>query len=445
METIQNFTFFPVEFNKDGSLAIQAQADAVLAGLQALPVTDLIVISHGWNDDMADARNLYDHFLGEVRKLLTSPPASLALNTRQFAVLGILWPSKKFADAEFIPGGAASFDSPITTELLIAELERLKGTFDKSDADDKLTQAQSLVPNLENQESAQAAFADLMRAVLPDRITQPDTDATDTFLRMPGQDLMDCLAVPPPADALDIPHSINGDGSDAEPTETGQAAGLGNWFSGIKAAALNVLNLTTYYQMKNRAGVVGQGAANALLRRIRTEAPAVKLHLVGHSFGCRLLSATTAGADAASSVHVNSMTLLQGAFSHYGFSNSYNEAGNPGFFRRVLSDKLVLGPIVATHTRNDQAVGTMYPLASRLADQEASAIGDANDQYGGLGSNGARKTPEASDGLLEEVGFSYGFGSGKLFNLQADNVISGHSDICHPQTAYAFLSAVAAT
>ncbi|MGI4873123.1 MAG: hypothetical protein ACRYFX_18340 [Janthinobacterium lividum] len=440
METLQNFPFFPVEFTKDGTLADSTQADALLAGLDSTQASDLLVLSHGWNNDMADARDLYQRFLGFVQPLLNDPLNPLGLAGRRFAVLGILWPSKKFADAELIPSGAASLDSPISDAMLTAELERLKGTFDSPDADARLTQAQALVPALANHESAQGEFVDLLRSVLQPS-NQVDTDAADAFQSMDAQDLFARLTTPPPATAL--PQPITGD---ATPPEAGHASGIGSsLFGGIKAAAMNVLNLTTYYQMKNRAGIVGQGAANALLRRVRAAQPAVRLHLVGHSFGCRLLSAAVAGADSSSSVKVDSMTLLQGAFSHYGFSDNYDESGDAGFFRRVLGDHLVTGPLVVSHTRNDRAVGLLYPLASRLAGQVAQAIGDANDQYGGLGSNGAQKTPEATDGQLEDVGFAYAFSPDKVYNLQADAYISGHSDICHPQTAYAFLKAVATT
>ena len=33
-------------------------------------VTDLFIISHGWNNDMAEARDLYRNFFGELRKLM---------------------------------------------------------------------------------------------------------------------------------------------------------------------------------------------------------------------------------------------------------------------------------------------------------------------------------------------------------------------------------------
>jgi hypothetical protein len=91
------------------------------------------------------------------------------------------------------------------------------------------------------------------------------------------------------------------------------------------------------------------------------------------------------------------------------------------------------------------AVGLAYPLASLVAGQNASGIGDAKDPFGGIGRNGAQHTPEASAGTLAAVGSAYSFESGKIFNLNADAVIKGHSDICKPEVAYAVLKAVATT
>jgi hypothetical protein len=90
-------------------------------------------------------------------------------------------------------------------------------------------------------------------------------------------------------------------------------------------------------------------------------------------------------------------------------------------------------------------VGIAYPLASLIAGQNAAALGDANDPFGGLGRNGAQHTPEANAVTLSAVGDANKFVAGKLYNLNADKVISSHSDICKPEAAYALLSAVAAT
>ena len=91
-------------------------------------------------------------------------------------------------------------------------------------------------------------------------------------------------------------------------------------------------------------------------------------------------------------------------------------------------------------------MGVAYPLASRLAGQQASALGDANDVYGGIGRNGAQKTPEANPGTLQAASSKYPpFVAGRLYNLNADAIIGNHSDICKPEVAYALLKSVATT
>ena len=51
------------------------------------------------------------------------------------------------------------------------------------------------------------------------------------------------------------------------------------------------------------------------------------------------------------------------------------------------------GPVVVSHTRNDKAVGMAYAIAARLAGHVGVDLGDANDMFGGMGSNGAQRTP----------------------------------------------------
>jgi hypothetical protein len=98
-----------------------------------------------------------------------------------------------------------------------------------------------------------------------------------------------------------------------------------------------------------------------------------------------------------------------------------------------------------TYTVNDEAVGLLYPLTSMIAGQVASALGDRDDRFGGLGRNGAQHTPGASDGTLLAVGGAYEFAAGKIFNLQADQVIKDHGDIAHDEVAHALLRPVAMT
>ncbi|HEV2123314.1 MAG TPA: hypothetical protein VGW38_11135, partial [Chloroflexota bacterium] len=73
--------------------------------------------------------------------------------------------------------------------------------------------------------------------------------------------------------------------------------------------------------------------------------------------------AAAAGQESQAPIRVDTMTLLQAAFSHHGFAHRY-DGTHDGFFRRVVSDQRVSGPILITCTPNDRAVGLAYPIAS---------------------------------------------------------------------------------
>jgi hypothetical protein len=437
MIEIAGFPYFEFQVDKNGipvdSAARQQAVDALAKG----GATDLFVMSHGWNNDMADARDLYKNFFMVLRQLLDNGiPQGLH---RKFAVIAILWPSKKFTDEQLIPGGAASTASSITTDMLRTKIDGLKGAFDNPDADTILEQAKQLLPRLADSPSAQAQFADLVRD-LPGTTVGNTEDASDRFFKLNGVEVMNRLAKP----VMPSPTKVASGGAAHLGTAPGGAAGLGSFFSGISSAALNLLNYTTYYQMKERAGLAGRTAVNGLLREIIARSPGIKLHLVGHSFGARLVTSAALGADGEPPLKFASMTLLQAAFSHNGFALKF-DGKSDGFFRRVVSEGRIAGPILITYTVNDKAVGIAYPLASLIAGQNAAALGDANDPFGGLGRNGAQHTPEANALTLAVVGSANVFAAGKIHNLNADKVISSHSDICKPEVAYALLNAVADT
>jgi hypothetical protein len=248
-----------------------------------------------------------------------------------------------------------------------------------------INEAKALVPDLEDKGSARDAFVDKIRALL-DRSAANREDASDTFFGDSGNELMKRLKV----DIDDLGEGLpepQGAASMALPTSGGavgtsvQAAGVTEFLSGFKAAAMNVLNFTTYFAMKSRAGTVGSKGVAPLVDRLAGQVD--RIHLIGHSFGGRVV---TAAAASSQTDKIRSMTLLQAAFSHNGFSQSMN-----GAFRTVVDKGRIDGPILVTHTKNDKAVGIAYPLASRINGDTTAAFGDENDIFGGLGRNGAQK------------------------------------------------------
>jgi hypothetical protein len=439
MQELSGFPYADVQYTKGGLVHDPGEVAALQRLLEDRAVTDVLVIAHGWNNDMDDARSLYRRFLERVRAELDAGRVPAAAS-RRYAVLGVLWPSKKFAEKELIPSGAAGLSSAVTDAALLEQLDDLKGVFTDPTADDKLDQAKRLVSDLEDSRRAREQFADLLRSVLPPTAADDD-DASTSLFKLSGDQVMQRLSKP----VLPSRPASGGGGAArlGDPASpAGGAAGLGRFFSGIKSAARNLMNFATYYQMKERAGTVGREGLSPLLRDVRTQRPDLKLHLIGHSFGGRLVTAAAAGRDDQPVVKPDTLVLLQAAFSHHGFAQRF-DGTRDGFFRRVVASRMINGAVVITCTRNDKAVGLAYPLASLIAGQVAAEIGDANDLYGGMGRNGAQKTPEANDGTLLAVGGTYAFQTGGVYNLNADLVIQDHSDICKDEVAYALLTAVA--
>lgn len=420
---LSGFPFFPLQFNNNAQAVDPGEEPALRGWLQAQGPVDLAVVSHGWNNDEQDALRLYQNLFACVRKVLNQAQVP-AMNGRTIAVAGVFWPSKKFAAEEDIPGGAAS----------VTPADPLADAFEGASA--------AADPQV---------LARLRELAAEEQPTLPQQDEAVTLLRK----LL--AAVPDSAEegASSVRSAAAGDGGftndvflqqllgeeDAPEAGEGGAAGL---FPGPADDLVNAvqmgLNLFTFYTMRERAGQVGAQALNPLLTRLAA-LPNVRLHLMGHSFGARLV---TSAAAASGLFRPRSMALLQAAFSHYGFATLY-DGHSDGAFRNMLMEKRVAGPIIITHTSKDRAVGWAYPIAARLRGIVAAAIdGGPDDPFGGMGRNGAQKTPQAVfQSLLAAGAPGYRMpASGGVLNLEASAFISGHSAITNDAVAFALLNAM---
>jgi len=432
------FPYFEVQFDKQGKLVDKAQVDAAAKEVDRLGITDLIVFSHGWNNDMDEARGHGKRFAAAMRDA-----TDRHLADRKTAILAVLWPSKKFADAQLIPGGAAAGQAADQAALL-AQLDALKGAFTARGADARLKEARKLVPRLASPK-VQAEFLELLRAAAKQpKAAKPDDtpeEGTEPIFDITAEEAFKNLDRPITARRRSTP----GAGGAAGAAGAGGAAfNLGDLGRGVFSAGRRLLNLTTYYQMKERAGLVGRVGLHPVLQRLRRDRPSMRLHLVGHSFGARLVTAAASAAPSDGDATASTLILLQGAFSHHGFAKDY-EPGKHGLFRQVVSPGRVNGPILISHTDNDTAVGINYAIVSRLAGQQAAGVGDANDLYGGIGRNGAVKTPEATFGTLGPTKTKYSFKRGTVYNLQADAFIADHGDVHSPEVGNALAQAIATT
>ena len=433
MTEIAGIPYLDAQFDKNGSL----QAPVALpAG-----VTDLFVISHGWNNNAEAARSLYQRFFTNF--VAVARPDDLP--GRRFAIVGVIWPSKEFDELVAIagaPGGAQGAAGVHAADegsrrAVEAKLDRMKELFTEPAEQQLLGDLKALVPDLEDKASARLMFVEKVRSLLNPSAANRE-DASDSFFKGRGDDLMDNLKV----DEEDLDADVAGPGGGASlplgigstAAASGGAAAVTSLLAGFSVAALNVLNFSTYFEMKDRAGTVGR---NGVARLIDQLAPSVqKIHLVGHSFGGRVVAAAAASST---TDKIASMALLQTAFSHSGFSKRSN-----GFFRSVVDHQRVHGPILVTHTSNDTAVGIAYPLASRINGDRTAAFGDKDDVFGGLGRNGAQQMQDGETiaGRLSAVGASYAFRAGAFFNLEASEFIKSHGDVTGREVAHAIRKAM---
>jgi len=454
------FTTVEVPFDKNatitplGPIDGSGAADAVTA--LARNVDDLIVISHGWNNDAVDARALYSAFFASVASAWG--PAGLTPHDQQrTGIVALYWPSKKFDEADLIPGGAAAVQDPAPTDYgaaITAQIANLKDASGQFDPPQQalLDTALAQVPSLDS-EDGQNKFVAALAGLFPASTeADPGLDASKGgFSDRSGADILadiqTQLGIAPALPVGGGGAATIDDAASPAPAAGGAAGGAAgfNPFAGVQQAANMLLNLTTYYVMKERAGTVGQtGAAPLVVSALRAN-PALRVHLVGHSFGGRLV--TSIANALPDGMQVRTMSLLQAAYSHYGLAPAPADGSRPvGAFRDVVAKKKVRDLIQITHSSHDWAVGAAYPIASFIARDTASAIpisvpGTANSPWGGMGGSGAQQTAEAfDDTLLDGTALYQALPSGKTIrNLTGDAFIAGHGNVTGSQVAWAFL------
>jgi len=449
-ETMAGLPYWQFQFGNSGERVSVPPVATLARDMTTQGITDLFAFSHGWNNSQADARALYALLFAQ---LASQAQSGLRPNTK-LGVCGVIWPSLQWAD-EAMPGtgsvsrgggGAAAFGGPapapapspkaISDEALVEELAQVFTTREQKKA---ITELARLLAQRPNDDAQLKRFQTLMRplASTANRSAPPeergqrallDKDHAEVFDRMSQASLL--AEVPPP-----VP--------------SGGAAGFGIDLSGRWEGAKQALRQLTYWQMKERAGVVGQRGLGKLIGELSAQMPSLRVHLIGHSFGARLVSFTLTGlpptAQGAASP-VKSVTLLQGAFSHFAFSPSLPQAPARAGALNGMAQR-VDGPVVVSFTSADTAIGIFYPWASIAAGTDASNLSDPLYPWGAMGSDGAQAV-NATVMPFNEAGTAYSFAAGRFYNLDGNSFMTkggppagAHGDIIYPKIAWAILSA----
>ena len=112
----------------------------------------------------------------------------------------------------------------------------------------------------------------------------------------------------------------------------------------------------SFWAMKRRAGEVGERLGRECLAPLwQSLRSAPRLHLIGHSFGAKLVTSAVLGGS-----RPDSLTLLLGAFSAFAFAAEIPRFDRPGFYHRVLAERHVQGPVVVLRSDHDTALATFY-------------------------------------------------------------------------------------
>jgi hypothetical protein len=419
--------YWELTFDADGDVD-PPERDRLMAQVTGHGVRDLIVFAHGWNNDRSGATALYRRFFAPVPRL--APRARLGY-------VGVIWPSMRFSDepipdfprsvaateAEAAPGPALDKD---TRRAL---LETFPG---RASVVDQLAR---MLDERPDGAAGLTEFGRLVRLLVdgPGRPGAADTDEQGEPAVFTEDPATVCEEFAGALAALESPGGAQG-------------FSLPNPWDGAK----ELLRQATYYAMKGRAGTVGEHGLGPVIGQLAGAAPGVRVHLVGHSFGGRLVSFALRGLPGGLRA-VKSVTLLQGAFSHYAFAerlpHDQDAAG-------ALKDRqrLIDGPLVCCHSHFDSALGTFYPLASRLSGDDRSCVGSEiaavlGPQWGAMGHDGVQAVPGTVRLDLTRA-LAGGLPASGCVNVDAASVVchggppsGAHSDIVHPELARVVLAA----
>jgi hypothetical protein len=418
---IGNLPYWEIRFTQDGQLAGDG---GLSAELREGPVSELFIFAHGWNASEDSARDLSRALFSLLSDQAAKHAASRA---KSIGTVALFWPSLLFPEDDPATAGPDGIQRPSSGAGLATVL---RPAF-QPPQQDALTRIGQLIDAKPPDPQSLQECHDLIGHL----VTSPDLGAVE--------DAGESAVVTRPAAEVF--------GELAGMSKSRDAAGEApDPFTTLWHGAREALRTASYYEMKNRAGVVGQKGLGPLVSQLAAARPGLRVHLLGHSFGARLAAYCLAGlppaaADQASPV--KSLTLIQGAFSHFTFAQPMPiDASRDGHLAAVRDR--VDGPLLATFSAADRAVGWWYPAASMLSHADSESAIDLTYRWGGMGHDGYQH-PDVIQLDLQADGKPYTFKKGHCYRLKSDAVIradqsvfsGAHSDIRHPEVIWASLAA----
>lgn len=419
--------YYLVPFDKKGNLRSVPLRDALLKDLRDGKYTHVIVFSHGWNNTWETANSRYSDFIrgmGQLRQTYKLKPISVPFRP---LLVGIFWPSTALAfgpdevgpdlSMQAIAGNPAALSEATLIDDVAEELDpaniarfyELAGK-DSVSSDEAKELAEMVVGQIEPDEEGPFVLRDGVPILVQaesstDRIDYvmqawEGVQAEETALRA-GNVVIPQISAQGVLDRLDP-----------------------RW----------LVRMLSVWHMKKRSGVVGSTGVAKLLGDIRG-ATGARLHLIGHSYGTKVLLSAVENMPSVKGWDkpIQSMLLLQAAISGLVFASTVPGMGKPGRYKVVIDR--VVQPIVCTFSERDFPLHRIYHLIFRrsgdLGDITAYAAGQTSASvFAALGGYG----PQGGAGSVLPLPFypnilPFSSSADRLYGFDGTAHISGHGDI----------------
>lgn len=443
-DTSEDSPFYALQFDKSGLLENPLTAENLLKSLQGEPFTDVFLFCHGWNNDWAAALEKYKGIIEQYQQIASKYDLELGREYRPLFA-GIFWPSTAMVwPWEEGPNLATTGPAPSIREAV----ESLAAEIPEGNRARFYYLAE--VPELDRGEGKELAklVAGIFSKDFPELEGEDETVTSDDLLAAWAA-LEEALAGP------QIPKSpfiFTSAGVAEEPGAVApKAAGAFGTLS-----PRNILRALTVRQMKDRAGVVGARGVGPWIREAQLASETARFHLLGHSYGARVLLNAVARPEGAPLPRpVDSLLLLQPAVNYLCFANELPQRqGASGAYRNALTQ--VRLPILSTFSPHDFPLTKIFHLAlCREKDIGDIAVGgpiaEPPNQYAALGGYGPRgevpwqstptklpKLPQPQD----EDYYQLGPEAPRVWALDGTDSIRGHGDVISPTTVWALLNLV---
>lgn len=412
------FPYYILPFDKDGVCEAPETRRHLLD--HAVGHSDLFFFCHGWNNDWEAATERYSHFIDGIAAQRTALGLQAPANYRPLLV-GLFWSSQALEWFESETGpemasavGGADAEAALSEEIAESLPEEHRARFRALMGSSALDEAQS-----------RELAALLASAVSPDDEGAPRGALSADDLLAAAKAML-----PPPPDFDDIGSAIPSEMPASG--ETPVAAGLGDALKFLDPRHL--IKPFTVWTMKDRAGVIGARGVRDLLDALLRGTQA-RIHLLGHSFGCKVVMTATASLPEPLPRKIHSAVLLQPAVSQYAFAPKVPETGLPGGFYKTLAR--IERPVIATFSARDLALNKAFHWALRRAHdlgEQPVPAGESPSPYAALGGFGPRESDETIV-FIHDPGEAYDFGpGGRIVGIRGTRTIHGHGKISNAST-----------